>query len=218
MCYNGIINRMRGDGAMKNLFAPESGLMVTMGKITDAVFLSLFWLLGCFPVVTVGASCAAVYDASFRGFRKGERNPWKRFWQVFLRNWKTAIVPTLLFLLALGGLVLGTVRLWNGAVAGTVSWMTFSAVALLAVVCLGILSVMFPMVSRFENGIGALLRNTLLLSLANLPRVLALGVLMAGVGVICVRFLIPVFFLPGLAALISSWLIEPMFRPYMKEE
>ena len=38
----------------RNLFKPDSPLMITMSRITDCIFLSLFWLLCCIPVVTVG--------------------------------------------------------------------------------------------------------------------------------------------------------------------
>ena len=36
----------------RNLFRPDSGLMITMTQLTDSIFLSLFWILGCMPVVT----------------------------------------------------------------------------------------------------------------------------------------------------------------------
>ena len=43
----------------------------------------------------------------------------------------------------------------------------------------------------------------------------ALGMLNAGCGYVCIRFVFPLFFVPALSALIGSFLIEPMFRPYM---
>ena len=58
----------------RNLLKPDSPLMITMTQITDCIFLSLFWLLGCIPVVTIGASFAGLYDAAYRGFRKGEKH------------------------------------------------------------------------------------------------------------------------------------------------
>ena len=48
---------------LRNLLRPDSGLMIAMTQITDCIFLSLFWILGCVPVVTVGTACAALYDA-----------------------------------------------------------------------------------------------------------------------------------------------------------
>ena len=202
----------------RNLFKPDSALMITMSRITDYIFLSLFWMLCCIPVVTIGASTAALYDASFRAFRRNERNTWQRFFQVFRRNWKAGILPTLVFLLAGWGLLKAAVALWNLAVAGTISWMLFAALAFVAVVLLGVLSVLFPVLSRFENSLGGLLKNTLFLALANLPRTAILGAVNTVAIFLCARIVVPLFFVPSLAAMAGSYLLEPMFKPYMNDE
>lgn len=197
---------------------PDNALMITMTQITDCIFLSMFWLLGCLPVVTVGASFAALYDASYRGFWQGEKHCWGRFWQVYRENWKAGILPTAVFLAVLTLVIKALVALWNAAVAGGISWMLFSGLAFVGVLVLGMVSVLFPMLSRFENSFPGLLKNTVFLAMANLPRTLALGILNAASGLACAFFVLPLFFLPALAALIGSVLIEPMFRPYMPSE
>ena len=202
----------------RNLFRPDSPLMITMNQITDCIFLRLFWLLGCFPVVTAGASFAALYDATYRGFRRGEKQPWHRFLKVFKENWKAGIVPTIVFLGSFALLAKAVIALWNAAVYGTVSWMLFSAGAFVGMLILGILSILFPMLSRFENSLAGLLKNTVLLALANVPKTLALGFVNTLSLLLCVRFVFPLFFLPSLAALIGSLFIEPMFRPYVPAE
>lgn len=202
----------------RNLFSPDNPLMITMTQITDCIFLSLFWILGCFPVVTVGASFAALYDATYRGFRRGEKHPWQRFLKVFRENWKAGILPSIMFLGLLAALAKALIALWNAAVYGTVSWMLFSAGAFVGVLVLGILSVLFPVLSRFENSFAGLLKNTVLLALANVPKTLALGFVNAVSLLLCVRFVFPLFFLPSLAALLGSLFIEPMFRPFLPVE
>lgn len=203
---------------MKSIFRPDSGLMIAMTQVTDCIFLSLFFILGCLPVVTVGASVAALYDASFRAFRKSEKNSWQRFWHVYRTNWKSSILPTLAFyaLVALAGK--WVISVWNNAVYGNVSWGVFAAVALVGLVILGVLSLLFPMLSRFENSFGALLKNTVVLALAHIPGTVMLGVVNAVVVGLCAKFVLPLFFLPALAALVGSLAIEPMFRPYMPPE
>lgn len=202
----------------RKMFDPDSGLMSAMTRITDCIFLSLFWLLGCIPVVTVGASCAGVYDAAFRGFRQGERHPWQRFWQVYRRNWKVGLLPSVMFLAGGYGLAAGMIGLWNGAVRGAHSWMLFAFAAVPALLALGVLGLLFPVLSRFENSFSGLLKNTVLLALANLPRTFGLGVLYGATVLLCVRLAIPVFFLPALTALVSSYLIEPIFKPYLSDD
>lgn len=202
----------------RNLFSPDHPLMITMSQITDCIFLSLFWILGCFPVVTVGASFAALYDATCRGFRRGEKHPWQRFLKVFRENWKAGIVPTIVFLALFAALAKAMIAFWNAAVYGSVSWTLFSAAAFVGVLALGVLSVLFPVLSRFDNSLAGLLKNTVLLALANMPKTLALGMVNAVSLFLCARYVFPLFFLPSLAALIGSLLIEPMFQPYMNEE
>ena len=197
---------------------PDNALMITMTQITDCIFLSLFWLIGCIPVVTIGTSFAAVYDATYRGFRKGDKHCWSRFWQVYRDNWKAGILPTVIFLAAAFGLTRMLVGFWNAAVAGNLSWMVFSALAFAGILLTGILSVLFPVLSRFENRFGALVKNTVFLAMANLPRTLALGFLNAMTVMLCAFFVLPLFFLPSLAALIGSLFIEPMFKPYIPSE
>ena len=202
----------------KNLLNPNNSLMITMSWIADCIFLSLFWLLGCIPVVTAGASFAALYDAAYRGMRMGEKNSWQRFARTFRTNWKAGIGPTAVLFAVVFGLGKILIGLWNSAVAGTVSWMVFSGGAFVGVLILGIFSIMFPMLSRFENSFAALLKNTVLLGFANLPRIAALGIVNAATVFLCIRYVFPVFFLPALAALIGTLFIEPMFKPYMPKE
>lgn len=202
---------------LRKLFDPDQPLMITLSRITDCIFLSLFWLLVSFPVVTLGAATTALYDGVYWGFRKKDRNPWIRFGKSLKRNFKASLLPGLVFLVVFGGLGYAVIQLWNLAVAARVSWLVFAAVAFGAVVVLGILSVLFPMLSRFENSLGALLKNTVFLALANLPRTVGLGMINAVTLVLCVRFVIPVFILPAVATLLSTFLIEPMFKPYMTE-
>ena len=202
----------------RGIFHPDSALMITMAQITDCIFLSLFWLLGCLPVVTIGTSCAALYDAVYHAFRKGEKHSWQRFLDTFRSNWKAGLLPTAVFLavfLLLGKTLIG---LWNSAVAGSIGWMLFSGAAFLGILVLGILSLMFPVLSRFENSFLGLLKNTFFLAMANLPRTLALGLLSGAAVFFCAVFVVPVCFLPGLAALLSTLFIEPMFKPYMPVE
>ena len=201
----------------RNLLNPENGLMITMNHITDCVFLSLFWFLGCFPLVTAGCASAALYDAVYRRFRQGDMKSWSRFATVFKRELVSGLVPSVLYLAALWFGVKGMIALWNAAVAGTVSWMVFSGIGFLAVTALGILSVLFPLLSRFANPLPALLGNTVLLALTNLPRTIALGLLNAVTGWLCIRWIFPLLFLPALSSLLSTFLLEPMFKPYITE-
>lgn len=202
----------------KNLFNPDSALMTTMSQVTDCIFLSLFWMVCSFPVLTIGASSAALYDAVYYGFRKGDKHSWSRFLKSFKSNLKPGILPGIIYLVIFGLGAWGLIQVWNAAVWEQVSFGAFSAAAFVVMLLLGILSILFPMLSRFNNSLWGLLRNTVLLGLLNLPRTLGLGLVNAVSILLCVRFIFPLFFLPALANLLGTLFLEPMFKPYMGEE
>ena len=202
----------------RNILRPDSALMITMNQITDCIFLSLFWILGCIPVVTAGVSTAALYDSVYHTFRKGEKNSWQRFLRSFRQNLKPGIVPGILFLLVAVILVRAGVFFWNQAVYGNLSWGVFAAVGFVLLLLTGIFSILFPLMSRFENSTQQLLSNTFRLGMANLPLTLGLAMVNAAVIFLCIRYVVPVFFLPALGALLSTLFIEPMLKPYMPQE
>lgn len=199
----------------RNILRPDSPLMITMTQITDCIFLSLFWLVGCFPILTAGASAAALYDTVYHGFRQGEKHTWQRFWRSFKTNFRPSLVPVLVFWPLAALLVRAVVLCWNLAVGGQLSWMLFASAMLVAVLLAGILSVLFPLLSRFENTTARLLKNTVLLAMGNMPRTLVLGILNCAAVLLCALYVFPLFFLPALASLLSTWLLEPMFRPFL---
>ena len=81
----------------RNLLNPDNGLMVTMAQITDCILLSLLWLLGCFPLFTVGAASAALYDSVRHCLRGSERNPVSRFLRSFLHYVPYACLTAMTF-------------------------------------------------------------------------------------------------------------------------
>ena len=202
----------------RNILKPDSPLMITMTQITDSIFLSLFWLLGCFPVITIGVSTAALYDAVYHGFRKGEKHSWQRFGHAFRQNLKSGLLAGVIFLAAAAILTRIGILVWNQAVYGNLSWGVFAAIAFFLLVLLGIGSITFPLLSRFETGTMQLFSNTIRLGLANLPLTMGLAMVNAVVIFFCVRYVVPLVFLPALGALLSTLFIEPMLKPFMPSE
>ena len=202
----------------RNIFNPDNALMITFSQISDCIFLSLLWILCCFPVISTGASCAALYASVYHSFRQGDKNSWGRFFKAFKDNLKASILPTVVFLALLLLLLKGLVAAWNAAVYGLLSWALFAAIALVGILALGVLGLIFPVLSRFENSFVGLMKNTVFLAMANLPKTLVLGLLYA-VGIfLCLRFVFPLFFLPALISLISTVMIEKMFKPFLPGE
>lgn len=152
------------------LFDVDGPLASALETFSKIVLCNLFFVLFSIPVVTIGASLAALYTCMQRLVNEeagDEKLAIREFWRAFRRNFKQA---TALWLICLAGMLfLGAyywvVRRLAGA-AGGLYRITFYVLALLFL--LGFLYV-FPLQARYENTVKNTLRNAWLLSVAALP-------------------------------------------------
>jgi len=171
------------------LFDPEGPLMSALGKLSDVVLSNILFCVFSLPVVTVGASLAALYtvmqelvDDRLDGI------VFRVFWDAFRKNFKQATVLWLLCLLAFAFLFLyyHVVAMLGGAL-GRVYQITFYV---LLIVFLFGFQYLFPLQARFQNRVGATLRNAWLLSILALPQTL-LSFLVDGAAVYLSFFMNP---------------------------
>lgn len=200
------------------LMDSDNGLVITMNWITDCLFLSMLWLLFSVFLIPLGPATAALYDTVVHTFRMGEKVVYRRFFRSLKRNLKTGI-PAGVIVLAVGA---ASFKIWN--LLGAMGSESQTGYALLwgffvvLMVVLGMISFLFPLLSRFETDIPGLFRNCVLMCMANLPKTTALSLLSAVTIWICMWLWWPVIFMPCLWALAASFFIEPVFAPFLLSE
>lgn len=197
-----------------SLFNPENWIWQPFGKIADYLILSALWLLCSVPIVTAGAASAALYDCCARCVRGGEPNLFARFFRTFRRELVQGGLSLLLWAAILGGGVY-LIRRFTGIAAGTSVNLTAAyAMALLLALLVGIFAWVFPLLSRFTFGFAGLQMTALRLSMAHLPRTIALAAVTVVLGWLCLRFLMPVMIVPGILGTVSTYILEPVFQKY----
>lgn len=139
--------------------------------ICDLILVNVLWMICCLPVVTMGASTAALHSVVRKMAACEYYTVWRGFWHGFRENWKQG---TTVFLIL--GLVLGiswadfTIGMRTPGMTG----MAFQLVGMLGlIVGVFILSMAFPVLTRYRLPLKTVLKNALLLSLANPQIVLA---------------------------------------------
>lgn len=197
------------------LMDSDNGLVITMNWITDCLFLSMLWLLFSVFLIPFGPATAALYDTAVHTFRKGEKVVYRRFFNSMKKNMKTGIPAGLLSLL----LLWGGVKIWNllgeAAADSDLGYVFLWGFFVLFLVLLGMVSFLFPLLSRFETNLPGLFRNCVLFCMANLPKTIALSLLAAVAVWFCAWLWFPVIFVPCLWAVIASFFIEPVFAPFL---
>ena len=203
---------------VRRFFNPETGIWRFFSWVGEIVSLSLLWTLCSIPLLTMGAASTALYDAVYHNIRRKESDMFQRFFGTFRRELKTGCLTTLLWGALIALLVFLYRSLSGAGPDGQVvtAWSVFFL--LLLYFLLGILSWVYPILSRFTFGFVSLNRTAMRIALGNILRS-ALMALMLGIGIAAFsRNYFFVLFLPGLASWLSSFLIEPVFEKYTNLE
>lgn len=192
-----------GEGFMQRLV---SGLSV----LTEQLAVSGLWLLGCLPVVTIGASTAAAYYTVVKAIRRRRDGIWRAYRAAFLENLRQGLVCSLV-LVAVAALL---VFYWlaRGSFSGGLYSVFFGLVVALALLFSAILAWFFPVLSRFRQGLGQSLPMALAMALGHPFRTLALVAQLALCGLLCLLSPPLLLLLPGVYNWAASFLLEPVLR------
>ncbi len=139
-----------------------------MGKLGDVLLLNILFLITSLPVVTVGASLAALYQ-SFDDMAEGEfisafRNytrAWKKYLRTSTKAWILVLLTGCLLVFDLtfvGGMRRGTQGLWGFIGIG---------IGCLAVIWEMIFCYIFLVIRKGETQIGRMIRQSLILAVHN---------------------------------------------------
>lgn len=186
-----------------------------MGKAGDIIALSVIWILCCLPVLTMVPASAALYYAVVKSVRRDRGHALGEFFRAFRLNLKQGVgLSAICVLYAL--IVFVWWRFADGFPVDTAAGTVFTAIsrilALLGALLCGLLC---PLLSRFQQRFGEVLKTNAFLSFRHLAATLVCTMLLV-VSAFSV-YLMPLFllFIPGMCALASSLVIEPIFLRYL---
>ena len=203
---------------MAGIFDPKNDLWRTVSAIADVCCLSLMWVIACLPVVTIGPATAALYFSASQYVRHWEVGAIRGFLRSFRQNLRQGILASLILvpLAVLLYICWDVLAVMAGEFSGGLALL--AAYTILLLLPAGIILWVFPLLGRFTFSLGGLFRTAVSLTMLHLPTTLAVTAVAALSLGLCVRFLLPVFFLPALTALAHSFLMERLFRRYAPEE
>lgn len=153
----------------------DSPILTALTKVYDSLYATLLFVLGCLPIVTIGASCAAMHATMMAIAAEECSGVWRKFAESFKENF---VMATKLWGLALpvGVLVYVNLRICWGidqepsAMLALMRGLTIFTTALYAALFLYV----FAGVSRFHVTIKQALSNALIWSMQRLHWTLCL--------------------------------------------
>ena len=163
---------------MSSLFNMDSPIMRFLSRVCDIMILNILCIVFCIPIITAGASVTAMYTVTLKMVRGEESYIFKGFLKAFKENFKQSTIIWLI-LLVIGALLAFDFRAANMLPAALQNVFRVLVGAFITFYIL-LFSYIFPYIARFENGIKDTIKNSVLISILNLPRTLLIVLLPIG--------------------------------------
>lgn len=196
----------------------DSRFMVFLRNTVDYMSVGILWMICCIPVFTCGAATTAALLTVEIALHKDEGRIWATFWKWFRKEFKDATilwaiwVPIQLIIIA---------NIWMLSESKLPIWFQV-LICIATFVALCWTKLWFGYLSKFEDPLKIVLKNTLHISLACVGRILVLIVITAIhiAGAVAFFFLMPplLVLLPGSYLLCYSAVIRKIFDKYLPKE
>ena len=167
---------------MKELFNIESPFMQLLTRVGDLIIVNFLFLVCCTPLVTIGASAAALHKVTQAIVLDEDNGIVKTFFRAFRDNFRQATALWLMVVVFAAAMVCNYLLIGT-FVAGMAGTVLKGVLVLAAVVVLLLAAYMFPLMVRYTNTMRQHAVNALILSVVKLPRTVAL-VLLSGLPIL----------------------------------
>lgn len=189
-----------------------------LNKIIDCILVSILWLICSLPIVTMGAASSAMYYTINKVIRNNHGYVTKEFFHSFANCLKQSTVVWLVFWVIAAFLGLDAYIMWGSLKAGNA--MGNLVIVFLVFIAFDMMWVMYALtyISRFQNTIKNIMKNALLMAVADFGKTLLLFLILAAT--IFAIWMLPFLavLIPGFVTCLMNVIFEKIFRKYMSEE
>lgn len=228
---------------MNNWLNPDNKFFTFMGKAFDTLVLNTIWLLLCIPLpvltvvwiaqtenflfliltvltmLPIVPATTALYYAIVKSVRRERSYAIKEYFRSFFRNFKQGAVFSAIALVLVAVLYIDFEYTWSLIQEGKNSGSTYLGIFIvITLLFCSMYLYVSPILSRFEMKTAGIFKIAFVMGTKHLLTTVVLLVLTAVVLLGCYIFLPGIFFLPAVATLLASFLIEKVFKKYMPEK
>ena len=193
----------------------DGPIFSALTKFFNIMLLSILWVVGCIPVVTIGTSTAALYYTTVKVIRKDNGYLCREFWRSYKENLKPGI-PVTIIVLVLTLLMCYNryfMQHWEGNF-GMVMEVIYTAVLILIV---AMVMYLFPVLSRFKMKMLDLFKLTLFMTMKHLPTTLGLIAMFIAADFALYYIPILIVIVPAVVCLVDSFMLERVLHKYMEK-
>lgn len=148
---------------MNHLFSANNKLMGILEKIMNLAILNICFLIGCIPIVTVGAALTALFCVNLRMVRGEESYVFRSYWKAFRKNFRQSTLLWLITLVIGSGVFLNIYA--STLIAGTGGFVFKIIASVLAILYAVFLIYIFAYAGWFEDRILTCIKNSMMIGI-----------------------------------------------------
>lgn len=204
---------------MGGIFSVEGKFFSVTSRMVDMVVITLLWLIGCIPIVTILTSTSSLYQATVKCIRYDRGKAYQEFIDAYKKNFKQGVGLTVLYGVIGGIIGYGDYYVFALSKSRTSTAFVF-AVGMLVLTIVYSLNVLWlvPVFSRFANTFGKIIQLNYVIATRHLIR----SIPMVAIVIVSVIFMLASFPLviifPSLVMLLISYFSEPGLHKYMPKQ
>lgn len=192
----------------------DSPFMGILTKILDSIYLSVLWLIFSLPVITLGASTTALYYSANKALNNDRGYIFQQFFKAFKSNFKQSTQAFLIFLAAFlllnADIIILEAYDQHPSLVYSLTVLFKSLIFIEAFFAFYV----FAYIGRFSSPLRRIFKNVLLISIANLPRTILMGIILTIGGLIVWIIPMSILLVPALAAWLVSAVLEKIYARY----
>ena len=161
---------------MRKLFQYDSPLICWINRMGRIVILNLLWTITSIPLLTIGASTAAMYRIAISLADKSEDlRIFRDYFSAFRTNLKQGTLVMLILTAPIALVILNLIMLFSGRLGTSI--FTYFVCFIPVPPLLFILAYVFGYIALFEDKPMRTIINSAIISIANFPKTIAMVVL-----------------------------------------
>lgn len=199
---------------MKKEFS-EGFFFSILTNIGNLIILSILWIIGCIPIITIGCSTSALYYVVVKSVRNKRGYPAREFLKAYKHNFKKGIILTVI---GIAWILLMVINIrYSISKQSSMGTMLIVIYIGFLIVGLAIMMYVFPVLSRFSMKIRDIFKLSFVMAIRYLPLTILIFIVTLGVVFIQYRFLplILIVVSPGIWCFGISYITEYVIKAYI---
>lgn len=155
---------------MKRFFSSDSILSRFLTAFANILLINILFIITSIPLFTIGPALTAMYSTIFKWMKEKEASIFKNYFDAFKQNFKQSVsiwIPFLIFIISLSAALR-----WTHTVLDESQRFIQYPISIAIFLLLCIINYIFPQVALFKQTSTIIIRNSILLALANFPTTL----------------------------------------------